>query len=59
MTTPIYKIMRDIGGHFLVTAGETQKPVALFYAHNVSDRVARRRAERFISRSQRAPKEKP
>jgi len=43
-----YAIVRDPAGHWLVTTGAQQKPVALFYAHNVSDHVARRRAERFV-----------
>lgn len=48
MAAPHYTIKRDCGGHWLVSIGETEKPVALFYAHNVPDHIARRRAEKFI-----------
>ena len=43
-----YAIVRDHAGNWLVTKGATQKPVAVFYAHNVPDCVAKRRAEKFI-----------
>jgi len=43
-----YTMSRDGAGHWLVAFGPTEKPVATFYAHNVPDYVARRRAERFI-----------
>lgn len=46
MATP-YIIKRD-GGHWLVASGSNEKPVALFYCHNVPDHIARRRAEKFV-----------
>lgn len=49
MDTP-YTISRDASGHWLVSKGEARKPVALFYAHNAPDFVARRRAEKFIKK---------
>jgi hypothetical protein len=44
----VYKITRDAAGHWLVASGPTERPVAVFYAHNVPDRVARARAEKFV-----------
>lgn len=41
-------LTRDPYGHWLVVKGKSQKPVAIFYAHNVPNYVARRRAEKFI-----------
>lgn len=43
-----YSITRDGAGHWLVSSGPTGKPVAVFYAHNVPDHIAWKRAERFI-----------
>ncbi len=43
-----YTITRDQNGHWLVEKGPTGKPVAVFYAHNVPDHIARNRAEKFI-----------
>ena len=50
-------IKRDGGSHWLVTSGASEKPVALFYGHNVSDQVARKRAARFVDSMSRAEKE--
>lgn len=40
-------LSRDVSGHWLVSSDDG-KPVALFYAHNVQDHIAKRRAEKFI-----------
>lgn len=45
---PPYSIRRDTSGHWLVVKGNSEKPVALFYCHNVQDNIAKRRAEKFV-----------
>ena len=43
-----YRVGLDGNGHWLVSYGQSGKPIALFYAHNVASYVARRRADRFV-----------
>lgn len=44
----VHKITRDAAGHWLVAYGPTEKPIAVFYAHNAPVHVARKRAEKFV-----------
>jgi hypothetical protein len=43
-----FRITKDAAGHWLVVSGPTEKPVAVFYAHNVPEHIAHKRAEKFI-----------
>lgn len=43
------RIVKEAAGHWLVESGSNGKPVALFFTHNVSSRVARDRAQKFVN----------